>query len=81
MKIKRIKVKEMVSAGVGQVLPANPVRPDVSFEWHEQGVLILNGRTGETMLTPWQNVVEIVIEEPEEEEAPKKRGRPKKSEL
>lgn len=84
--IKRIKVRDMVSAGVGQVLPENPIRPDLKFEWDVNGVLIHNARNDETILVPWFNIVEIVVEdyvepEPEpEEKKPTRRGRKPKSE-
>ena len=63
MKIKRIKIKEMVSAGVGSVLPANPARVDVVMSFHKYGVLIHNTKTKETILTPFHNIVEIVVED------------------
>ena len=68
-KIKRIKMRDTVSAGVGSVLPGNPHRPEVEFNWwRDVGVLVTNLKTMEDFIIPWNNLVEVVLEEEDEQE-------------
>ena len=68
-KIKRIKMRDTVSAGVGSVLPGNPHRPEVELGWwKDAGVLVKNLQTTEEFVIPWSNLVEVVLEEPEDEQ-------------
>lgn len=83
LKIKRIKTKALVSAGTMNVLPSNPIRPEVELTDDARGVMVYFPRTEEYVLVPWNNIVEIIYEEapkePEPEVKPaRRRGRPKK---
>ena len=77
MKIKRIKIRNQVSAGAGSLLPTNMGRPDVELGWAQggYGVQVYNLMTEETLIIPFSNIIEIMLDK---EELPKRRGRPKK---
>ena len=62
-KVNRVKLHNIVSAGVCSVLPGNRVKPEVEIFMTKEGLYIWNIKKNEFLFTPYSNVIEVVFED------------------